>query len=325
MKASILQMLKTTQRQWLAGPDICRRLNISRTAVWKHIQNLKQDGYQIQTEPRRGYQLIASPDCLYPWEIASSLKTEFIGQRIIHHQQLSSTNDEAKRLARDKTPAGTVIVAEQQTGGRGRMGRRWYGAGGKDIALSVVLYPTILPAEAARFSMLAAVAVARAIKQTCNLPVEIKWPNDLLIAGRKLCGILVEMSAEMDGVKYLVLGIGINVNATAALWPQEIKNKTTSLYQQVGTEVSRVDLTQNLLYQLERLYLQWQNEGFAPIMGAWRADCVSQQCFGRITTAQGQYTGWIEGIDDSGALLLRLPEGTIHTFMSGDVSLRTIN
>lgn len=320
MKSKILQMLKSADR--LSGEEISRRLDISRTAVWKHVHSLKEDGYQIQTQPRLGYQLITSPDCLYPWEITPNLNTNFIGKRVIHHHQLLSTNDEAKKMVRTKTSEGTVIVTEDQIGGRGRLGRQWYGVKGMDIAFSVVLYPKIMPTEAPRFSMLAAVAVANAIEQTCGLRVGIKWPNDLLVDGRKVCGILVEMGAEMDRVKYIVLGIGLNVNSTAEMWPDKIKSNTTSLCQQLGAPVNRVELLRSILCHLEELYLQWRKEGFAPVMAAWRSCCVSQQCPARIQTIHGDYTGWVEGVDDSGALLLRLEDGTVQSFMSGDVSLR---
>lgn len=322
MKAKILHMLKNADQQWLSGEEICRRLDISRTAVWKHVHSLKQDGYQIQSQPRRGYQLVTSPDCLYPWEITPNLATNFIGHRVIHHHQLLSTNDEAKRLVREKMPPGTVVVTEEQIGGRGRLGRQWYGAKGRDIALSVLLYPTILPTEAPRFSMLAAVAVANALQETCGLGVGIKWPNDVLLQGRKVCGILVEMAAEMDRVKYIILGIGLNVNSTAEMWPEEIRNSTTSLCQQLGEPVNRVELVRSILSHLEKLYLQWSEEGFAPVMAAWRAWCISLQCSARVQTIHGEYTGWVEGVDDSGALLLRLEDGSVQSFLSGDVSLR---
>lgn len=322
MKTKILQMLKTGGI--ISGEEISRRLDISRTAVWKHIQSLKEDGYQIISQPRSGYRLTASPDRLYPWEITPHLQTQLLGKRLIHHQQLLSTNDAAKGLARENTPEGTVVVAEEQIGGRGRLGRKWYGAKGQDLAFSVVLYPTLMPAEAPRFSMLAAVAVAEAVKQTCGLQVGIKWPNDLLLAGRKVCGILVEMGAELDRVKYLVLGIGLNVNSTLAMWPEEIKDSTTSLRQQLGAPVNRAVLLSSILWQLEKLYLQWRNEGFASVMAAWRSWCVSQHCAARVQTIHGEYTGWIEGIDDNGALLLRLDDGRVQGFMSGDVSLRPL-
>ncbi|MEG6617216.1 biotin--[acetyl-CoA-carboxylase] ligase [Peptococcaceae bacterium 1198_IL3148] len=320
MKERVLHILKSAQR--ISGEEICRQLNISRTAVWKHIKTLKQEGYQIDTQPRLGYQLLKTPDCLYPAEVKAGLETTFIGQKLFHFAQLSSTNDYAKELARDGGAEGAVVVTEAQVGGKGRLGRQWHSVAGEDVALSVLLYPNISPMETPKFSMLAAVAVAKGIEQTCGIKAAIKWPNDLLINGKKVCGILVEMGAEMDRVKYVVLGIGINVNSTPEMWSEDIKYKTTSVKEQNGQPINRVKLVQNLLAQLEALYLLCRERGFAPILEEWCKWCVSLNCQAKVETINGNFTGWVEGIDDSGSLLLRLKDGSVKTFTSGEVSLR---
>ncbi|MBM7856039.1 BirA family biotin operon repressor/biotin-[acetyl-CoA-carboxylase] ligase [Desulfohalotomaculum tongense] len=322
MKKEVLNILKSNHSQWVSGEDMCRRLGISRTAVWKHIRNLKQDGYRIETQPRMGYRLVGVPDLLYPAEVVEGLNTKYFGQKIIHYQQVESTNEEAKKLAVRGVEQGTVVIAEQQAGGRGRLGRRWHSAFGKEIMFSVVLYPNINPAETPQVSMLAAVAVARAIEKTCAVRAGIKWPNDLLVSDKKVCGILVEIGAEVDRVKYVVLGIGINVNSTKQDWPVEIEHKATSLREERGTAVSRLKLMRSVLEELEQLYEVWQQQGFAPILRQWRAWCVSQHCRARVETIRGSYSGWIEGVNNNGELLLRLSDGSIHTFNSGDVSLR---
>ncbi|MBO8136983.1 MAG: biotin--[acetyl-CoA-carboxylase] ligase [Desulfotomaculum sp.] len=322
MKDKILNILKKQKDQWVSGEDICRRLNVSRTAVWKHIRTLKQQGYEIETQPRRGYRLITVPDLLYPQEIAEGLKTKFIGKKIIHRYRVDSTNDAAKELARNGAKEGTLVITEQQTSGKGRLGRRWHSAYGKDILMSVILRPEINPAEIPQVSMMSAVAAARAVEHTCQLEPGIKWPNDLLVEGRKLSGILVEMGAEIDRVKYVVLGIGINVNSTSSDWPDDIKHKTTSIHQVKGTAVSRLKLLQNLLEELEQLYEIWQKQGFQPILELWRQLCVSKNCPARVDTIRKSYTGWIDGVNENGELLLRLDDGKIIPFSSGDVSLR---
>ncbi|MTI82165.1 MAG: biotin--[acetyl-CoA-carboxylase] ligase [Firmicutes bacterium] len=322
MKKNVLNILKTSGSQWVSGEDICRRLSVSRTAVWKHIKSLNRDGYYIETQPRRGYRLVTVPDLLYPNEITSGLNTKFMGQEVIHYQQLLSTNDEAKKLASQGAGEGTIVVAEQQIGGKGRLGRKWHSANASDIMFSLILRPNINPAETPQVSMLAAVAVAKAIGKTHVVKPRIKWPNDLLINGSKLCGILVEISAEADRVRHVVLGIGINVNSTQEDWPDEIQHKTTSLREETGEIQSRHDLIKNVLYELEELYLLWQHQGFADVLKLWRQWCVSQRCQARVETIRGSFSGWIEGVNTEGHLLLRLNDGEVKTFSSGDVSLR---
>lgn len=322
MKTDVLHILKQNQYQWISGEDICRQLSVSRTMVWKHIRSLKQDGYDIETQPRLGYRLVSTPDRLYPMEILTGLNTNFMGQRVLHHHTLTSTNDEAKKLARQGVRQGTVVVAEQQTAGKGRLGRQWYSNAGEDVLLSVILHPNINPAQTPQVSMLAAVAVARAVEKTCGIQVGIKWPNDLLVQGKKICGVLVEIGAEIDRVKYVVLGIGINTNSLAALWPDVIRDNTTSLREECGEKVSRVELVRAIMEELEYLYNTWQQEGFNTILKTWRTWCVSQHCQARVETLQGSYHGWIEGVNNNGALLLRLSDGSIQSFLSGDVSLR---
>ncbi|MCD5406832.1 MAG: biotin--[acetyl-CoA-carboxylase] ligase [Desulfotomaculum sp.] len=321
MKDKILNILKANRSEWTSGADICRRLAVSRTAIWKNIKNLKQAGYNIETQHRLGYRLVEIPDFLYPAEITAGLATKCLGQQVIHYHQENSTNEAAKKLARQGAEQGTVVVAEQQSSGKGRMGRHWHSAAGADVLFSIILYPEISLAEIPQISMLAVVAIAKAVEKVCAVQAGIKWPNDLLVNGQKLCGVLVEMAAEADRVRYVVLGIGINVNSLPLQWPEEIRSKTTSLRAECGQEVSRVKLIQAVLEALELLYDQWHQQGFAPISKLWRTWCVSQHCPATVKTIQGNYTGWIEGVSDSGALLLRMDDGRVKTFLSGDVSL----
>ncbi len=322
MKAKILKVLKANFGQWVSGEEICRYFSVSRTAVWKHIRTLKQEGYDIETQPRLGYRLINNPDVLYPEEVKNNLHTDIIGTNVIHWHKINSTNEEAKKLANADAEQGTVVISEQQVGGKGRRGRSWISQPGKDISFSAILKPKLSPAEISQVSMLAAVAVAKAVENACGLRAGIKWPNDLLYNGRKFCGILVEMGAEADQVRYVVVGIGINVNSSPEEWPEEMRYKTTSLKNECGAEISRVELMQELLRRLDQLYIQWQQQGFEPILKQWRTWCISQHCQARVETISGSYHGWIEGVSNSGALLLRMNDGSLRTFLSGDVSLR---
>ncbi|WP_031517128.1 biotin--[acetyl-CoA-carboxylase] ligase [Desulfofalx alkaliphila] len=322
MRDKVLHTLKKNKGRWVSGEDICKQLAISRTMVWKHIGSLKEQGYQIETQRRLGYRLLKSPDILYPQEIYAGLNTKLMGSKIIHLERVDSTNEVAKGLARQGAEEGTVVIAEEQNCGKGRLGRHWYSAAGKDIVFSVLLKPKISLSETPQVSMLAAVAVARAMEAVCDTKVGIKWPNDLLINNKKFCGILVEIGAEIDCVRHVVLGIGINVNSLADNWPREIRGHTSSLRAEVGEKLSRVKVLQAVLKELDHLYSVWKEEGFAAILKLWRTWCISQHCNARVETLQGSYTGRIEGVNNTGELLLRMSDGSIRAFSSGDVSLR---
>ncbi|MCL0101129.1 biotin--[acetyl-CoA-carboxylase] ligase [Peptococcaceae bacterium] len=324
MKDKILDILKRHYGEWVSGERICKDLNISRTAVWKKINALKEEGYEIETKHHMGYRLVRIPDLLLPYEIKSSLDTKYIGREVVYYDSIDSTNDAAKEMAERRREHGTVVVTEKQTRGKGRMGRRWVSKACKDVLFSVILYPKIGLAQIAQISMLAVVAVAEALERNFGVKSGIKWPNDLLIDAKKVCGVLLEISAEADCVRYVVLGIGINVNSDESDWPNEIIDRTTSLKLVMGENVSRVKVIRAVLEELELWYEKWRALGFEPILRKWRTWCVSQKCYATVKTLEGEYNGWIEGVNDEGALILRLDDGTKKVFLSADVSLRSI-
>lgn len=229
MKEAILNFLRKSP-SYLSGEDISRRFKISRAGIWKYIQELRKDGYEIEAIPHCGYKLSGIPDKLFPEEIQAGLNTRFIGRKIHHYESLSSTMDVAFNLAIDAAPEGTVVVAEGQHCGRGRMGRQWISPKAKGIYFSLILRPKILPNEAPKLTLLTAVAVAEAVRKTTGLSALIKWPNDIFIGEKKLGGILTELNAEVDRVKFVIIGVGINVN----LKKTQLPFRATSVRNELG-------------------------------------------------------------------------------------------
>ena len=317
-----MQLLKGQQPEFVSGELICKNFGVSRTAVWKHVQTLRTEGYEIMSRPRAGYRLASVPDRLYPQEILSGLKTEFMGRRIYYFAQVPSTNAVARELVPAGAPDGALAVAEEQTGGRGRLGRGWFSPPGKGVWCSLILYPPVNPAAAPPLTMLTAVAVARAVRRVAGLTPGIKWPNDLLLGGKKFCGILTEMSAEMERINYIIIGAGINVNLNQEDFPGEIANVATSLKAYAGRTVSRVELLQAYLQEMEVLYRIWLKEGFAPVLKLWKELCVTLQRPVRVSGLKESVEGWAEDVDEEGSLILRLADQTIRRLTAGEVSLR---
>ncbi|MDD4334314.1 MAG: biotin--[acetyl-CoA-carboxylase] ligase [Desulfotomaculaceae bacterium] len=322
LKETILRLLKERSPEYVSGEEICKCLNVTRTAIWKHMQTLRECGYEIEAKPRVGYALTCIPDRLYPEEILDGLSTRFLGRKIYYFDTLSTTNDKAKELARLGAPEGTLVVTEEQAGGKGRLGRRWFTPKYKGILFSLILCPPVMPPEANQATMLAAVAVASAIKKETGIKAGIKWPNDLLVESKKICGILTELSAEMERINYLVAGIGINVNQDVIDFPEELRESAASLKNELKRKIDRVKLIQTTLAEFERWYGIWLEQGFAPVLARWKELSVSLNCPVRISTLNHSWDGWAEDVDGDGALLLRLPGGELKRVISGEVSLR---
>ena len=334
MKNKILILLKNDRDTYISGEEICKTLGVSRTAVWKHIQVLRDDGYEIDSLSRKGYCLTGIPDRLYPEEIKIGLSTKKLGMDIRYFERLESTNNTAKALAGDKvisdenveekltlTPSeGMIVVAEEQTGGRGRLGRSWYAPYGKGVWMSVLLRPQVRLEIVYQMTMVTAVAVLRAVRSVCGIVPEIKWPNDLQYRGKKLCGILTEMSAEADRVNYVVVGIGINTAPAGDLIPPEIQHQVTSLSEISGVVVDRVKIAQGILRELENCYESWLAGGFPSLLDEWKGYCNSLNRHLTVKTLSEVYTGWAEDVDSDGALLLKLDSGELKKFVSGDVN-----
>jgi BirA family transcriptional regulator, biotin operon repressor / biotin---[acetyl-CoA-carboxylase] ligase len=317
----ILALFRAKEGEVVSGEELSTLLGVSRTAVWKHIKSLKALGYRIDAIPSQGYRLLASPDILIPAEIAAGLVTARLGKRIICFAETDSTNQVAFKLAEEGGEEGTVVLADGQRRGKGRLGREWASPSGVNLYCSVVLRPPILPVVAYQLTFLSAVAVARAIERTTDLSPRIKWPNDILINGRKIAGLLNEMSAETEKVNFVILGIGVNLNMRADQFPKTLRHPASSLFLEGGREVGRISFIRALLTELDLLYALYLREGDAPIRKEWldRCDIVGRMV--TVTCRDYAFTGMVGGIDDSGALLVRLPSGVEEKVLSGDVTI----
>jgi len=305
----------------VSGEEVSRVLAVSRTAIWKHIRALKQEGYDIEAHPRRGYRLLRAPDLLLPAEIEASLVTRRLGRPVAYFRSVESTNNEAKKLAAAGCPEGQVVVAEEQSVGRGRLARGWFSPFARGVWFTIVLRPPFAPQDAPKCTLLAAVAVSRAIRLATGVACGLTWPNDILWEGKKLVGILTEMSAEMDAINYIVIGIGINVNIAAEDFLPEIKGLAASLAMAAGRSLPRLDIFLAVLAELERIYDLALAEGFGPVLAEGRAASVTLGRTGDVLAPGRRFSGVARDIDADGALLVETAGG-VEKVLAGDVSIR---
>ncbi|MCX5856016.1 MAG: biotin--[acetyl-CoA-carboxylase] ligase [Deltaproteobacteria bacterium] len=321
-KDQLLMSLKAGKGSWVSGEFLGRNLTISRSAIWKHIRTLKDEGYIIESSRKKGYFLRQMTDSLLPNEIREGLKTNVFGKRdIVYFRDTDSTNIRAEHLAAEGAPEGTVVIAEKQTQGKGRRGRYWFSPSGEGIYASVVLRPRISPHEAPKLTLMASVAVAETILSLTPLRVNIKWPNDILVNGKKLAGILTEISAEMDRIHYVVIGIGVNVNMPCESFPSDIRNLATSILLETGEVSQRITLLRTYLEWLEMYYEMFSVGGFHPIMNRWKqlSDMPGKQI--RVDLIDHTHEGVVQDIDEDGFLILKDHEGNLRKIISGDITL----
>ncbi len=319
-KSQLLFRLKRAKGDWISGEFLSEGLSVSRSAVWKHIRKLREEGYLIQSSPKKGYFLEKTSDMLLPEEIREGIETRILGKKTIHHHmETASTNTTAKELAIHGAPEGTLIISEMQTGGKGRLGREWFSPPGEGIYLSFILRPSVSPAEAPKITLLAAVAVAEALRQATRLRALIKWPNDIILRGKKAAGILMEINTEMDAIDYVVIGLGVNVNI--ATFPAHLTEKATSLLIETAEKQSRVGLIKDFLQWFEHYYGMFQRSDFEPILERWRQ--LSRITGRRITveTIDSKLVGTAVDIDGDGRLMVEDNKGHVHRVYSGDVTL----
>ena len=314
---AVLQALRQSPEP-LSGEALAARLGLSRAAVWKRINRLKALGYAIEGSPRRGYLLLAATEKLLPEEIALGLQTRRLLGPVHHFDELASTNDLAKELAAKGAPEGTLVVAESQTRGRGRLGRQWESPPGTGLYVSLLLRPELPPTEMPQITLTTAVAVARAVKRVTGVAPGIKWPNDLLLAGKKLGGILTEMETESEQIRHLVVGLGLNVNNPA--FPEELAPLATSLVLATGRRHSRLEILQAWLEEFEELYERFLAREFAGILDEWRSLTVTLGR--RVTVRQGPVTicGLALEVAPDGALLVETAAGEVVRVTSGEIA-----
>ena len=314
MQEKIIYYLKSSEN-YISGEEISDHLKISRAAIWKHIQELRKGGYDIVAVPHLGYKLISSPDKLLVHEIQHGLSAKILGKKVVYCETVSSTMDAVFEMGLKGEPEGTVVCTENQTKGRGRLGRSWFSPKGKGICMSVLLRPQSSPMDVARLTILTAVAVSEAIKKKTDLAVSIKWPNDLLIRQKKVGGILTELNAEADRVKFVVIGIGLNVNSLKSQLP----SGATSLRSETKRPLSRAVLVREILQEMERWYLRIQKEGFAPVAEKWRESSATLHKRIKVVDPGGEVEGEALDIDEDGGLLVRDDSGLVIKKMAGDV------
>ncbi len=319
--AKILSALRENA-DGVSGAQLAEQLKISRAAIWSRIEELRSLGYEIQAGPHFGYRLVGEPDALHADDLLARLgKTKIIGRDIRVFEQTTSTNDVIEKLARDGVKEGVVVFAESQTKGRGRLGRKWISPNRKGLWFSILLRPDMRPQETTQLTVASATALRRAIVSETKLQPEIKWPNDILIGGKKVAGILTELSAELDKVRHVILGIGVDVNLDAAELSADLKKIATSLKIESSEKISRAELATAILRELDFDYGRICAGKFSAVADEWEEHCTT---IGRNVTVQigdRKIRGRAESLDDDGALLLRTEHGHIERIIGGDVAL----
>ncbi|MGN0150710.1 MAG: biotin--[acetyl-CoA-carboxylase] ligase [Clostridia bacterium] len=314
MKNKILSILKNTDG-YISGEKISEQLNVSRAAVWKHIKNFKQDGYEIESVTNKGYRLVSSPDIITEDGIKSELNTEFIGRNIFLFDETDTTNERAK--ANNTAPEGSVFIAEVQTHGKGSRGRGWVSPRGTGIWHTILLKPDISPLEVSQITLVTGIAVCKAI----GLNSMIKWPNDIVIGGKKICGTLTEMSAEIDSVNYVICGTGINVNMES--FDGDIADRATSMYIESGKKYVRNEIIAKFLNEFEYYYKKFLDGGLGAILDEYKNHCITIGRDVSVIFKKETIIGKAVDVDENGALVVETADGIIRV-TSGEVSVRGI-
>ncbi len=320
MKTEILTLLRESE-DYVSGQELCNRFGVSRTAVWKVMKQLKEQGYVIEAVQNKGYKLKDNPDVLTLSELKSRIHNKWAGNTVYFYEETGSTNIDAKRLAEEGAPHGTVAVADKQNAGRGRRGRVWQSPAGKDIYFTLLLRPDFIPDKASSLTLVMALSVAQAVEAFCGLTTGIKWPNDIVVNGKKVCGILTEMNVEPGYIQYVVIGAGINVNL--AQFPEEITGTATSLFLESGMQWPRAELLQNVLKRFENNYeIFLQTQDLTGIRAEYVKHLVNVDKQVRVLDPAGEFEGIARGIDSSGELLVEKEDGEIARIYAGEVSVR---
>lgn len=322
MKAEIIKMLKVRDG-YVSGQELCDQFGVSRTAVWKVIKQLQAEGYNIEAVRNKGYRLVEMTDVLTKAEIKSCISGKVIGSQVEYYDVTDSTNTRAKALAEEGAAHGTLVVAEQQNAGKGRRGRGWSSPPGTGIWMSMVLRPDILPAQASMLTLAAALGVSEGIRRATGMTPQIKWPNDLVLSRKKICGILTEMTTELDTIQYVVVGMGINVNMEE--FPEEISKLASSLYLESGKKWKRGPLIGAMAQALEEYYeIFLHTKDFRLLREEYEKQLANLNRPVTVLAPGGSYDGICRGIDNEGELLVEREDKTICRVLSGEVSVRGI-
>lgn len=336
MKSIILEKLKTGNGLYVSGEALSEEIGVSRTAVWKYIKELRNEGYIIESSSKKGYMLVSTPDILNEYEIGCNLNTGFIGRHVQYFNVIDSTNNYAKKIAEEGCAEGTIVVADRQTSGKGRLGKLWDSADKKGIWMSIVLRPSVAPGEVQIITLGASVAVVNAIYETTGIKAGIKWPNDIILDDKKVCGILTEMNSEIERINYLVTGIGVNVNQENNDFPDEIRCIATSLKHfadKGNSEVKNImpegtfkrsEIIRSILFELEKIYSTIESGCTEKIISAWKENSVTLGKYVSITFRNAQYTGIARDITDDGKLVVECSDRVTREVAAGEVSVRGV-
>ncbi|MEI3381334.1 MAG: biotin--[acetyl-CoA-carboxylase] ligase [Dorea sp.] len=322
MKSEILRLLKESNT-YISGQQLCEQFQVSRTAVWKVIDQLKKEGYQIEAVRNKGYRLIDSPDVMSKAEIESLMDTKWAGSNVVYYDEIDSTNNRAKEAGDNKAPQGTLFVADMQVAGKGRRGRVWQSPAGSSIYMTILLYPEISPLKAPQLTLVMAIAVAEGIKEVTGLDTKIKWPNDIVVNGRKICGILTEMSTEIDYINHVVIGAGINVNQDD--FPEDIRKTASSLKMELGKQVKRSELIAAIMKSFEKDYeIFVKTEDLSGLQELYNSMLVNLDRDVKVLEPGNEYEAHALGINKTGELIVRTAEGEEKEIYAGEVSVRGV-
>ena len=320
MKTEILKLLRESG-DYISGQELCSLFGVSRTAVWKVINQLKEEGYGIEAVQNKGYRLRLNPDVLSYSELKSRIRNNWAGGEIYYYEETGSTNIDAKRLGEEGAAHGTIVVADKQNAGRGRRGRAWQSPAGKDIYFTILLRPSFEPDKASGLTLVMALSVAQAVERKCNLKAGIKWPNDVVLNGKKICGILTEMNMETDYIQHVVIGVGINVNLDEM--PEEISQTATSILWESGEKTARAELLQEVLARFEENYGMYEKESdLSYMLEEYNSYLVNVGKQVKVLDPKGEFEGIARGINASGELLIETPDGKVAEVYAGEVSVR---
>ncbi|TQR19754.1 biotin--[acetyl-CoA-carboxylase] ligase [Psychrobacillus vulpis] len=321
IKEKILSQLLAAKGEPVSGQKLADELNISRTMIWKYLKGLEEEGYVIEAVKKKGYVLQSIPDVVSKERISPYLTTSHLGQNIMYYPICDSTQNIAAEKAREGAPHGTLVITEEQTAGRGRLERSWDSTANKGVWMSVIIRPEISPHLAPQFTLVSAVAITKAIEDITGCVAEIKWPNDLLMNGKKVTGILTELQAEMDRVQSIIIGIGVNVNQEVEAFDVSIQSLATSLKIETGSEVNRPELVAKILYYLEKYSNIYIESGFEPIKLLWESYSCTIGKRIRASLLKETLEGVAIGITNEGVLQLQLDDGEIRGIYSADIHL----
>ncbi|PHV71211.1 biotin--[acetyl-CoA-carboxylase] ligase [Sporanaerobium hydrogeniformans] len=319
MVNEVLTLLKNAE-DYLSGEEMSKVLGVTRASIWKTINKLKEQGYTIESSTRKGYRIKEVPNIITKSEVLEELHTQLLGREIVYYEEISSTNEEAKQLAREGCQEGLVVIADQQLLGKGRLGRNWSSPAGTGIWMSLVLRPPILPLQASTLTLVAGLSLCEAIEAVTGLEARIKWPNDIVVNGKKVCGILTEMSAELEGIKYVILGIGINVNTPH--FPEDLPY-ASSLYLEGKQQYIRKDILKEFLMRFEKDYFTYlEVPTFQNFIQRYEAKCITLNKKVKILASSQEYVAYAKAITEEGMLKVVTEQGEEKIILAGEVSVR---